>query len=215
MTSQSRQRKPGRPSAEAHPDVRDALLKAAGDLGARRGLGEISLRELAREAGVTPSMVHYYFGDKQGLHDAMLEQALTRVLHTVRRVIGETGTSEDPIAALVTNLVAIFTAEPWIPALVVREVFTEGGRYQERFIRDYASQIAPLVRGAVQREIDAGRMRADLDPTLAFLSFIGMTMFPFVARPVAERVLGVRYDAAFGEAFAEHTSRLYAEGTRR
>ena len=214
MTSRPRPRKPGRPRADAQPDVREALLKAASDLGARRGLGEISLRELAREAGVTPSMVHYYFGDKQGLHEAMLERALARVLQTVRRVVGEADTSDDPIAALVTNLVAIFTSEPWIPPLVVREVFAEGGRFQERFIRDYASQVAPLVRGVVQSEIDAGRMRADLDPTLAFLSLIGMSMFPFVARPVAQRVLGLKYDAAFGEAFAEHTRRLYAEGTR-
>ena len=209
-----RPRKPGRPAAEAHPDVRDSLLTAAGDLGARRGLGAVSLRELASKAGVTPSMVHYYFGDKQGLHDAMLERALARVLATVREVVSETDAGEDPIAALVSTLVATFTREPWIPPLVIREVLAEGGRFQERFIRDYASQVAPLVRGVVQREIDAGRMRADLDPSLAFLSLIGMVTFPFVARPVAQRVLGLRFDADFGAAFAEHTRRLYAAGTR-
>ncbi len=210
----TRQRKPGRPNAGARPDVRDSLLTAAGDLGAKRGLGEVSLRELAHEAGVTPSMVHYYFGDKQGLHDAMLERALARVLATVRSVLSEADATEDPIAALVSTFVKTFTLEPWIPPLLVREVFAEGGRFQERFIRDYASQMAPLVRGVVQREIDAGRMRTDLDPTLAFLSLIGMSMFPFVARPVAQRVLGLRFDAAFGEAFAEHTRRLYAQGTQ-
>ena len=51
----SRQRRPGRPSAESSPDVRDSLLTAAGELGASRGLGEVSLRELAQAAGVRTS----------------------------------------------------------------------------------------------------------------------------------------------------------------
>jgi len=210
----SHHRKPGRPRAHGTPTARDALLNAAGALGARRGLGEVSLREVAEEAGFTPSMVHYYFGDKQGLHEAMLEHALARVLASVRQVLREAKADNDPIAELVKTVATTFLAEPWIPPLVIREVFAEGGRFQDRFVRDYASQIAPLVQDVLRRETTSGRMRADLDPTLAFLSLLGMAMFPFVARPVVERVLGVRFDTNFGERFAAHTCRLFSEGTR-
>jgi AcrR family transcriptional regulator len=174
------------------------------------------VREVARAADVTPAMVHYYFGDKAGLHDAMLERALGRVLSRVQAAVAEaTGQDADAIGLLMRTVVRAFIDEPWIPSLVVREVFAEGGRYQERFIADYASKLAPVVRGLVQHEIEQEHFRSDLDATLTFLSLIGMLAVPFVARPVAERVLGVVFDDVFAERFVEHTRRVFLEGVRR
>jgi hypothetical protein len=53
-----------------------------------------------------------------------------------------------------------------------------------------------------------------LDPRLAFLSLMGMAVFPFVARPVVERVLGIDYDDAFARRFADHTRDLFVNGAR-
>jgi AcrR family transcriptional regulator len=212
-------RQPGRPAAESdRPDVRDALLEAAGRLFARHGAAEVSLRRVADEAGVTPAMVHYYFGSREGLYDAMLERAFSRVLARVREVARREAGGEDPEAerfgALLEVLVGTFAAEPWIPTLVVREVLAEGGRFRERFVRGYASQMAALLPGLMQREIAAGHFRSDLDPRLTFLSFMGMTLVPFVARPVVERVLGLEYDAAFLRDFVAHTRGVFLDGVR-
>jgi TetR/AcrR family transcriptional regulator len=103
-------------------------------------------------------------------------------------------------------------AEPWIAALMVQEVLSEGGRYRERFVGEYASHMARLIPERVRAEIASGRLRADLDPSLAMLSLIGMAAFPFVARPILERVFGLDYDADFVERLAEHTRRVFFEG---
>lgn len=209
-------RLPGRPATDASPDARDALLDAAGRLFARHGAAEVSLRRVASEAGVTPAMVHYYFGGKEGLYDAMLERTLGRVIERVGavadRVRDDAEGSGDRLGDLLDVVVGTFAAEPWIPTLVVREVLSEGGRFRERFIRSYAARMADLLPGLIRREIRAGRFRGDLDPELAFVSFMGMTIMPFVARPVLERVLGIDYDEAFLCRFAEHTRRLFVEG---
>jgi AcrR family transcriptional regulator len=184
--------------------VRSRLLKAASQLFARRGYGAVSLREIARAADVTPAMVHYYFGDKRGLYEAMLEWAWARVLQRVRKVSG--------VAELVDTVAHTLAAEPWIAPLVVRQVLTQGGPFQERFISEYASMMARIVPTLVEAEQRAGRLRADLDPRLAMLSMLGMTVFPFVARPVVERVFELRYDEAFIARFVAHTQRFLAEG---
>lgn len=211
-------RQPGRPSAEDRTEARDALLDAAGRLFAQHGASGVSLRRLATEAGVTPAMVHYYFGGKQGLHDAMLERTFARVLERVRAVADRgrdaPGSAGDRLRDLLEVLMGSFAAEPWVPTLVVREVLSEGGRFRDQFIRGYASHMADLLPGLMRREIEAGRFRADLDPELAFVSFMGMTLMPFVARPVLERVLGIDYDEAFLRSFAAHTQRLFVEGAQ-
>jgi AcrR family transcriptional regulator len=200
-----RRPRPGRPPRQrAQASPREALLDAAGRLFAERGPAPHSLRAVAAEAGVTPAMVHYYFGDKHGLVEAMLERALARVLERVRKV--------ERFDALPATLTEVFGAHPWIAPLLVREVLAEGGSFRERFIESYASKVAFAVPAMLQREIDAGRLRADLDPRLAFVSLLGMLAFAFIARPVLEPALGVRYDASFLARLAEHTRRLFLEG---
>ena len=198
-------RRPGRPPRRASAqDPREALLHAAGRLLAARGLEALSLRAIASAAGVTPAMVHYYFGDKRGLTDALLERALARVLE---RLAGARGIDDLP-----ATVASTFGADPWIPALLVREVLAEGGGYRQRFIDTYASKVARLVPAMLEAGIAAGRLRSDLDPRLAFVSLLGMMAFAFVARPVLEPVLQLRYDADFVARFAEHTRRLFLEG---
>ena len=61
--AKGRKRAPGRPAADA-PDQRSAALDAALACFVRQGIAATSLRDIAREAGVTPALLHYYFGDR-------------------------------------------------------------------------------------------------------------------------------------------------------
>ena len=52
-------------------DMRDHILDQAEALFARHGLHGVTVREVARSAGVDPALVHYYFDTKKGLFDAV------------------------------------------------------------------------------------------------------------------------------------------------
>jgi hypothetical protein len=66
----------------------------------------------------------------------------------------------------------------------------------------------------MRREQARGALRSDLDPRLAALSAIGMTVFPFLALPVTSRVLGLSPDEETIERLADHTTRVLFEGIR-
>jgi AcrR family transcriptional regulator len=57
-----------------HGDLRRVLLDTALDLIAERGPGAISLRDLARVAGVSHAAPAHHFGDKAGLFTAIAVQ---------------------------------------------------------------------------------------------------------------------------------------------
>jgi len=62
----------GRPTkARAAGDTRDLILDAAEDLFSKHGFYGVTIREVAREAGVDTALVHYYFGAKRELFDAV------------------------------------------------------------------------------------------------------------------------------------------------
>jgi AcrR family transcriptional regulator len=214
----SRPRRVGRPRARASAaDVRADLLAAARAAFSSRGYAAVSLRDVAKQAGTTAAMVHYYFGDKDGLFAALLESALTGVLERVRSGLAErakSGVSAAPLDFFFDVAQEALGATPWIPQLILREVLTEGAPFRERFVESYARPMSQLLRGALLVEIGAGRLRADLDVDLALTSLLGMAAFPFIAQPVLQRTLGLPYDADFRRRLGAHAKRLFLEGAR-
>ena len=59
------------PKTRASGDTRDSILDAAEDLFSKHGFYGVTIREVAREAGVDTALVHYYFGAKRDLFDAV------------------------------------------------------------------------------------------------------------------------------------------------
>ena len=53
------------------PDLRAAILDAAEDLFSRHGFYGVTVRQVAAEVGVDTALVHYYFGAKRELFDAV------------------------------------------------------------------------------------------------------------------------------------------------
>ena len=71
----------GRVSVKAryhHGDLRQALVDAAAELAAERGVAALSLREIARRAGVTQAAPYHYFADKSALLAAVAEEGFRR-----------------------------------------------------------------------------------------------------------------------------------------
>src|SRR6478735_11387329 len=121
----------GRPQGESG-DLRGKLLDVAVECFAHHGVASSTLREIAREAGVNPALVHYYFGDKAQLQQAVINERLLPAFNEVRSAMMLAG---DDIAALIAGFVRGMSEtvdrHPWLPPLWVREVLCEGGALRE------------------------------------------------------------------------------------
>ena len=212
---QGQVRRVGRPAqGESPEDVRCRLVAVARDLFAKRGFGAVGIREIARAADVTPGMISYYFGDKLGLYEAMLASVFEEMLARVRELTALPSEGTGALAALIRLYIGTIASQPWVPALLLREIVTGDSAARARFIERFASRVATLVPGIVAAEVKSGDLRPDLDPKLTVLSLFGMSIFPFLAHPLAGRVLGYELDAAFAERLIAHTTRLFFDGAR-
>jgi len=182
-------RQPGRPRLDG-PDQQARLLDGALACYVRTGIGATSIRDVATAAGVTPALVHYYFGDAQQLLEQVILQRLMPVFGTVRDgVLNAKG--EGPIALITAFVNAICTAveaHPWWPALWVREVLSEGGALRDLLV----TRIAPELMQAIARRFalaqQQGRLNAELDPRLIVVSLVGLTLFPAAGAPIWQRI---------------------------
>ena len=206
-------RRPGRPVG-GDAAVREALLDTARRLFLARGFGPVTIRQIAAAAGSSPATIHYHFGDKLGLYRAMLEVAIAQLAEALQRLADPARTEQVDIADVIRLYTRMLTDNPWVPALIVQEVLAEGGRFREQFIENFAGRLAPLFAAIIRREQARGAIRADLDPNLAALSAISLTVFPFVALPVTSRVLGVTVTSDAVDRLVAHTIRVLFDGIR-
>src|SRR3954468_5563284 len=68
-----------------HGDLRNAFVRAALGLVSTRGVHAFSLREAAREIGVSPSAAYRHFTDKEALLDAVASDGMERLADEMQR----------------------------------------------------------------------------------------------------------------------------------
>lgn len=174
----------GRPRGD-DGDLRARLLDAATALYAREGIGGTSLRAIAAKAGVTPAMLHYYFGDKDRLTQALVDERLLPALAPVRARLEQAGDDPKALAeAFVRGIGALVTQHPWLPALWVREVLCEGGALREVLFHKALPSLPRLLAQRFAEAKAAGRLNPTLDPRLLVVSLVGLTLFPAAGAPI-------------------------------
>jgi AcrR family transcriptional regulator len=80
--------------------ARDVILEAAWELVRRDGLASLSLRDLARQAGITTPTIYAYFESKNAIYDGMFGQAAARFAARM----DEPYRAEDPRGVLAEGL---------------------------------------------------------------------------------------------------------------
>ena len=78
--------------------ARDAILRAAWTLVDEEGLAGLSLRDLARRAGITTPTVYTYFESKNAIYDAMFGQAAAEFVETMAEPLDGEGPHEILVA---------------------------------------------------------------------------------------------------------------------
>ena len=199
----------GRPAGSDSDKVRNDLLEAARQHFLSRDFKAVSVRQVARSAGVNGAMVNYYFGGKRGLYLAMVDELLQQLESKLR----ELGTRKEiSVADFSYGYSSLLAANPWWPNFMVREVLFGEGEIREAVIEKFSSTMSPRLIGLVQQEIAGGCYRKDLNPTLTVVSLIAMTIFPFLARPLMEQVFNLKLDEPTVTDIATHNTRLFLQG---
>ena len=206
--------RPGRPRHRAgSPQVRQRLVEAAIALASERGFQAIGVRQIARAAGVTPGMIAYYFGGKQGLYQAMIDSIYQRLITGMRAFLDQPGPAgDDPVGRLVELQISTLADTPWGPPLIAREVLARESPLREFFADRIAKGPGVLVPQMLRREMAAGRIRDDLDPKLLMLSIVGMGMFAYLMHPVVGPALGYELDDDFRDRMIAHVRALLTRG---
>jgi TetR/AcrR family transcriptional regulator len=169
-------RRPGRPVGSDGAETRRALLEAALGAFARHGYETMSVRDLARELGVSHNLVRHYYGSKEDLWRAALEHGFATSTRELVALIESSTRSSDWETAVresVKGAITLLARYPQVTAILVQESARGGPRLDflfDRYMKPFADLLSRLLG---ERKT---RPPSQIDPRAALLFlFSGMT----------------------------------------
>ncbi len=178
-------------------DREEEILDAAHRVFLRRGTAAARMQEIADEAGVNKALLHYYFRTKDQLAQAVFRRAFQELLPAALGVLRSELALEAKVERIVELYIDLLKATPFLPGYVLGELTHHPERVQEVFasvagmeLGDVGAAVRAKLGEQLEEGVAAGRMRA-ISPEDFLMNLVSMTIFPFAARPLLHRILGV------------------------
>jgi TetR/AcrR family transcriptional regulator len=173
--------KPKQPGIRRNPDrTREAILLAAQDEFARKGLSGGRVDEIARRSRANKRMIYHYFGSKQGLYLAVLERVYEN-LRGSERTLDLAGMAPDvAIKRLIEFNFDYCRHHPELISLINNENLHRARHLRRsKKVRQLHSPFVRLIDDILKRGVAQGVFRPGLDPVSLYVSIAAMSFFYF------------------------------------
>jgi TetR/AcrR family transcriptional regulator len=193
------------PASPADQETRERILDAAHAVFLRKGTAGARTQEIADEAGVNKALVHYYFGTKAALADAIFERSLGGLMPLIFGILAdENRTIEQKVREIVQVQIDFHSARPYLAGYMVSEMHAEPHRITTLIARR-GHPPREVLRRQIREAVNAGIMRP-ISAEQFIVNLMGLLIFPFALRPGLTVLLEM--DSSEWAAFMEERKRL-------
>lgn len=173
-----------KPDKSNTKQVRDAeatqavILAAAEEEFAIHGLTAARTEAIAAKTGVAKSMIYYYFKDKEGLYQAVLERSHANLLHVIQQLDSELEYLAPSVALekFLSALLECVSQNPKLPTIMFHEAVQNQGKYYKR---SSSLNIDKTLMAILDRGVEEGAFR-QLDSFQAAINIMGTCLFYFI-----------------------------------
>jgi AcrR family transcriptional regulator len=176
--------KPRKRAAKAEPRTNDPERTMADIIGvatrefSEKGLAGARIDVIAEAMRTSKRMIYYYFGSKEGLYIAVLEEAYRRIRSIETELHLEDLAPEDALRKLVGFTVDYQLANPDFIRLVMTENIHRGEYLaQSKAIRKLNVPAIEGLRGLYERGVASGVFRSGLDMIDLHMSISALSVF--------------------------------------
>ena len=167
------------------------ILEAAEQEFLKKGYDGARTSSIAKAAGVTHAMLHYYFRTKEQLFERIIDKKMEEIVPLMTHLFGN---SDLPLVKRIEEAVSIHfdfvMANPDLPKFLINEVLPNRERCE--LFRSKIENVLYLVDN-LQREVNEAAARGEVEQfnvLLLFQSILSLNIFPSVMANMIENLLG-------------------------
>ncbi|MEJ8797364.1 TetR/AcrR family transcriptional regulator [Trinickia caryophylli] len=162
----------------AAQETRDKILRAATKVFARYGYDGGSVEKISGLAKSYDRMIYYYYGSKEGLFVAVLEDAYRRMDEAESKVAPDPSVPVEALKTLIRFKLDYYWRNPDFMTLLNTENLHKG-RHVSTLERkgEYSSHALQIIARILESGAEQGLFRKDLDPRHVFLLIASAAYF--------------------------------------
>jgi len=154
-----------------------AILAAAEIEFALNGFAATRTESIATRSNVVKGMIFHYFKSKEGLFEAVLEQAYQPISDALDKALDKNKSATDSLLSFVENLLAAMMERPLSPAILMLESIRGGG---EHFRKLGMPSLYTRIETLLKKGIATGEFR-QMDPWHGAINIVGLCGFYYCA----------------------------------
>ena len=166
-----------------------AIMSAAEELFLENGYNLTTTTMIARKAGVTHAMLHYYFRTKEHIFIKVLDKNLKELLDSFHTVMKKDAPFWESLKTGISTHFDFLAAHPRLPGFLYDTV-----RFNPELIAGYRGRIRDTLQKIIgfhyrliQEEIDRGRINP-IDPGQLIIDIATLNLSSFMLIPAAGRL---------------------------
>ncbi len=149
-----------------NPDVKRRIIDAAEHLFADKGFDATSISDITKEADVARALIYYYFKDKLGLYESIIEDGNDCVTRYAQEAAETDGSTLDKLRVFMTRLRQLHIDRPSHSRLTVRAYLENNLSFDQKMRERFAS-VATLLKQIITEGVVTGQLReVDADKTI-------------------------------------------------
>ena len=186
------------------------IIDAATEVFVQKGKDGARMQEIADRAGINKALLHYYFRSKNLLYQKVFETEIRGFFSELFDAFHQVDNGEKFIREFIDNYIDAISHRPEVVRFILWEI-EQGGNSFHRIFQKMLSERGlsefPLVL-MIRNLIQSGQLR-QMNPIHFMLSLIGMCAYPFIARPLLQKLLGI--DTAAPEFLAVRKEEIFKQ----
>ena len=190
--------------------IEERIIEAAKQVFVRKGYVAATMGDVANEAGIGRTALHYYYRTKEILFDAVFEQLSSSFLPNIDRILDQERPFIEKLPSIIDIYMGIIRANPSFPQFVIGELNRDRNHVFQTILKN-PETIRPVLRlrQQVEDEMEQGLIRkipiVDLVTTV-----VSLAVFPMLIREPLQ-VLFLNQDPKLFEEFIERRKTLIIE----
>jgi TetR/AcrR family transcriptional regulator len=192
--------------------ARDQLLDAASMIMRDGDTINLSLSELSLRAGLNSALVKYYFGNKSGLMQALLDRDMGNIVVSLGALVAKDIPPEEKLRRHISAVIDTYYQFPYLNRLLMQMVRDSAPAEATRIADLYLKPIAGAYRTLINEGVKAGKFRK-VDPEMFYFTVTGAADRFFSARLVLRHCFDQDdISEEIRDQYREHTVELIMRG---
>jgi len=161
------------------------ILDAAKKVFIEKGMAGARMQEIADEAGINKSLLHYYYRSKDKLFLAVFRFAVLQFFPGIQEMLTSNMPFEEKIRRFVESYINILLEHPFVPMFIIQEIQRDPERLFNTFM-DAGIQPDKIMQQF--KEVSEKGEIKDIDPKDLLINILSLCIFPFAAQPLMQRL---------------------------